>query len=111
VSAPEIRVVLVTAPDPHTAAGLARVLVEERLAACGNVVPGITSVFRWDGEVQEESEVLLILKTEARQLERLVSRTVELHPYDVPEVIAVPVDFGHRPYLSWVSESVSEGGA
>ncbi len=111
MSAPEIRVVLVTAPDRDTAAGLARVLVEERLAACGNVVPGITSVFRWDGEIQEESEALLILKTEEGQLDRLVSRTVELHPYDVPEVIAIPVDFGHRPYLSWVSESVSEGGA
>ncbi len=74
-------------------------------------MPGITSVFRWDGEIQEESEALLILKTEEGQLDRLVSRTVELHPYDVPEVIAIPVDFGHRPYLSWVSESVSEGGA
>ena len=109
MSADDIRVVLVTTPDRDSAVAVARQLVSERLAACGNILPGITSIFRWEGAVQEEAEALLVLKTDGSRLAKLIQRAVELHPYDVPEVIAIPVVDGHRPYLSWVKQSVTEG--
>ncbi|MEX0843250.1 MAG: divalent-cation tolerance protein CutA [Gemmatimonadota bacterium] len=98
----DIHVVLVTAPDPETARLLVRRLVEARLVACGNVLPGVTSIYRWEGEVQEDSEVLVVLKAPARVLPALVRRVREEHPYDVPEVIALPVAGGLDAYLSWV---------
>lgn len=102
-----VRVVFVTAPDVEAAAALVRSLVTERLAACGNLVPGITSIYRWEGEVHEDPEVLLILKTSEAQVEALVRRVAELHPYDVPEVLALPVDQGLPAYLSWVGSETS----
>jgi periplasmic divalent cation tolerance protein len=100
----DIRAVLVTVPDPEAADRLGRTLVEERLAACANLVPGVVSLYRWEGEVQRDEEVLLILKCTAPGVEALRRRVVELHPYDVPEVLALPVAEGHAPYLRWVRE-------
>ncbi|RMH14840.1 MAG: divalent-cation tolerance protein CutA [Gemmatimonadetes bacterium] len=97
-----VRLVLVTTPDRETAESLARTLVEERLAACGNVVPGLRSIFRWEGEVQAEDEALLLLKTRVEHVERVGRRVAELHPYDVPEVVALPVCAGLGAYLDWV---------
>ncbi len=77
-------------------------LLEERLVACANVVPGITSIYRWEGEVHEEAEVLVVLKTRASLVPTLIARVEELHPYDVPEVLALPVLAGYDPYLEWV---------
>ncbi len=105
---PDIRVILMTAPDPEVALDLGRRLVEERLAACANVVPGLTSVFRWEGEVQEEAEALLILKTTEAEAKALVARAVDIHPYDVPEVIVLPVVDGHGPYLEWVDAETGD---
>jgi periplasmic divalent cation tolerance protein len=99
-------VVLVTAPDADTAAGLARALVEERLAACGNVVPGLRSVYRWEGAVRDEPEALLLLKTTRARFEALREAVLRLHPYQVPEVIAVPVEAGSAPYLAWLAGQV-----
>ena len=99
-------VALVTAPDAEAAERLASALVEERLAACANVVPGVVSIFRWDGKVQREDEVLIVLKTTAEALPRLTPRVAELHPYDVPEVLALPVSGGLDAYLSWVTAEV-----
>ena len=104
-----VRVVLVTAPDTATAEALAEKLVEERLAACGNVVPGLTSIFRWDGAVQREEEALLMLKSTLGQVEVLTGRIVELHPYDVPEVLVIPVESGNSAYLEWVAANVGGG--
>ena len=98
----EIRTVLMTAPDPGTAEDLVRTLVEERWAACGNVIPGLVSVYWWEGEVERAEEVQVILKTTAGKISGLVDRAVELHPYDVPEVLALPVTEGYRPYMEWV---------
>jgi periplasmic divalent cation tolerance protein len=95
-------VVLVTAPSADKAAELARALVEERLAACGNVLPQLRSIYRWQGAVHDEPEALLILKTTAALFERLRARVVELHPYDTPEVLALPVAAAHAPYLDWI---------
>jgi periplasmic divalent cation tolerance protein len=98
-------VVLVTAPSAEEAARMARALVEERLAACGNVVPGLRSIYRWEGKVQEEAEALLLLKTTRRRFEALRARVRSLHPYEVPEVIALPVEAGHPAYLEWIAAS------
>jgi periplasmic divalent cation tolerance protein len=95
-------VVLVTAPTPERAAEIARALVEERLAACGNVVPAIRSIYRWEGKVQDEAEALLVLKTTRARFEALRDRVLALHPYEVPEVIALAVETGSAPYLAWL---------
>jgi periplasmic divalent cation tolerance protein len=96
-------VVLVTAPTAEKAAELARALVEERLAACGNVVPGLRSIYRWEGKVQDDAEALLLLKTTRGRFEALRERVLALHPYQVPEVIALAVDAGSAPYLAWIA--------
>ena len=95
--------VLVTAPTPAAGADLCRALVEERLAACGNVVPGLRSIYRWEGRVLDEPEVLLVLKTVRERVPELIARTSELHPYDVPEILVLDVESGHQPYLEWVT--------
>lgn len=98
----DVHVVLVTAPDTETAEKLVRTVIDERLAVCGTIVPGGISIYRWQGEVQRESEVVVLLKAHEDTLARLIRRVPELHPYDVPEVLALPVVGGHRPYLDWI---------
>jgi len=102
-----VQVVLVTAPDADAGSGLARQLVDERLAACANLVAPVRSIYRWEGAVQDDPEVLLVLKTRPERLEALCARVVELHPYDVPEVLALPVTGGSAPYLRWVREETT----
>lgn len=99
-----VAVVLTTVPDAERGEALARTLVDERLVACGNLVPGITSIFRWSGEVQKEGEVLLVLKTRADGLGPLFARMREIHPYDVPEMLALPVLAGSTAYCDWVAQ-------
>ena len=103
----DVVAVLVTAPSSESALALARQVVEESLAACGNVVPNVTSVFRWNKKVTEEDEVLLILKTSAARSAALIARVAELHPYEVPEVLSLSVGNGYGPYLDWVGECTS----
>jgi periplasmic divalent cation tolerance protein len=103
-------VVLVTAPTPERAAELARALVEERLAACGNVVPGLRSIYRWEGKVQDEAEALLVLKTTRARFAALRDRVLALHPYQVPEVLALPVEAGAERYLGWIASETAQGG-
>lgn len=99
-------VVLVTLPSVEAARKMARTLVEEELAACGNVVPGIDSIYRWEGEVQQGQEALLILKSTEPTFETLRARVVELHDYECPEVLRLDVAAGHVPYLDWIAASV-----
>lgn len=99
-------VVLVTAPDADTAAHLARTVVEERLAACGNLLPGVRSIYRWEGRVMDEAEVLVVLKTTRAGFEALRARVVDLHPYDCPEVLGLPVEAAHAAYAEWVRAQV-----
>jgi len=96
-------VVLVTAPDAERAAAIARALVEERLAACGNVLPAIRSIYRWEGKLQDDAEALLVLKTTRARFPALRDRVLALHPYEVPEVIALPVEAGSAAYLGWIA--------
>jgi len=102
----EVRMVFVTVPDATIAADLTRQLLEERLVACGNIIEGVRSVYRWEGKICDESEALLILKTVEQAVARLKQRVVELHPYECPEVLAVSVSEGHEDYISWVREQV-----
>lgn len=104
----DVRTVLTTVPDAETGERIGRMLVEERLAACANVVPGVVSLYRWQGALERSTEALVVLKTTSNRLEALRARAVELHPYDVPEVIALAVEGGHSPYLAWVRAEVGE---
>jgi len=97
-----------TCPDDMTAARLAETLVEERLAACVNVMPGLRSVYRWQGAVECSNEVLLLIKTTRARLPALSARVLELHPHELPEVVAVEVAGGLPAYLDWVAEQTSD---
>jgi periplasmic divalent cation tolerance protein len=96
--------VLVTSPQDK-AAEIASNLVSSKLAACVNIVPTIRSIYTWQSEMCDDTESLLVIKTRAALFEPLRKRVLELHPYDVPEVIAMPIVNGHLPYLQWVDES------
>ena len=102
----DIVVGFVTGPDREQLVRMGRTLVEERLIACLNVVDGVTSVYRWDTEVAEDAEALGILKTTAARTGAVERRIRELHPYEVPEVLFLPVGAGSEPYLNWVAEEV-----
>ena len=98
----QVVVVLVTCPTNAVATRLARHLVSARLAACVNIIPGLTSLFWWRGKIDRCRETLLVIKTTAPVFERLRRAVQRLHPYDTPEIITLPVTRGHAPYLSWV---------
>jgi len=100
-------VVLVTAPSEAIALELGQRLVDDRLAACVSVVPGVTSIFMWEGKREEASEALLVIKTRAERYPALQQRVLELHPYSVPEVLALAVEAGAPAYLRWVQDSVA----
>ncbi len=103
-----ICVVLVTFPSSELATTIGRALVEERLAACVNLIPAVRSIFRWQDKISDETEVLAIFKTTTAVAPQLVERVTQLHPYDVPEALVVPVSDGLPAYLAWVASSVGE---
>jgi periplasmic divalent cation tolerance protein len=102
----ETQIVLCTVPDEATAQRIASALVAENLAACVNIVPGITSVYRWKGAIETAAELLLIIKTTLGVYTRLQDRIHALHPYELPEIIAVSVDQGLPDYLAWITTSL-----
>jgi len=102
MSASEVLVVLVTVPNVGAADRIARLLVDEQLAACVNVVGPIRSLYRWEGAVHEDAEHLLVVKTRRTLLDRVDARVRALHDYDVPEVVALPVIGGSAAYLAWI---------
>lgn len=106
----DVRIVLVTAPTIEEAAPLGRRLVEEQLAACVNLVPGLRSIYRWQDHVQDDTEVLLIIKTSASACDRLIRRVLELHSYDTPEALVLPVLGGADAYLDWLRLQVRPEG-
>jgi len=99
--------VFMTAPDEATAVALTRAVVDEQLAACGNVMPTVRSIYRWQGEVNDDAEAMVIFKTTQAGVEALQARLVQLHPYDCPEVLVVNADGGHEDYLAWVHSVVA----
>lgn len=104
----DVRLVLATGPGPAELRALGRTLVNERLAACVNVVDGVASVYRWEDAVEEAEESLALIKTTGDRLDALRDRLLELHPYDEPEFLALEIDTGSASYLRWVAASVSE---
>ncbi len=104
----EYIVILVTASTAKEAETIAEDLVASRLAACGNIIPGIRSIFHWKDEVQKEEETLLVLKSRADLFDRIEQRVRELHSYEVPEIIALPILRGSPPYLAWLSEETDK---
>ena len=105
MSATDARVVFVTTPDVVVAERIGRTVVDENLAACANILPGIRSIYRWEGAIEDTAEVLLLVKTTAARVEALRARVIELHPYEVPEFLAVDVSSAHAPYLDWMREN------
>ena len=100
--------VLCTVGKPEDAEWIGREMVDRSLAACVNILPPMTSIYRWRGEVERADETLMLFKTTDERYEALREAIVALHSYDVPEVIAIPVALGHAPYLAWLQESVEK---
>jgi periplasmic divalent cation tolerance protein len=102
-------VVLSTAPDAATGERIGRALVEARLAACVNVVPGLVSIYRWKGSLSRDPEVLCVIKTRRTLLARMAARLRQVHPYEVPEILAIAVQSAARPYLAWLLAETRPG--
>lgn len=101
--APAAQLVLSTCPDRDTAERLARLLVERRLAACVNIVPGLVSVYRWQGEIHRDAECLLLIKTDTERYPALETALRAAHPYELPEIVAVTISNGSTDYLRWIT--------
>ena len=102
--------VLSTVGDAETAEEIARDVVGKGLAACVNIIPEIRSIYSWKGRIESDAERLLVIKTTGERFEALRATIVRLHPYDVPEVIAVPIERGHTPYLEWLDAACENAG-
>src|SRR3989338_8556704 len=100
-------VVLTTTPDQRSARKIASSAVSSRLAACVTFLPGAVSIYRWKGRVRRSKEVLLLLKTSSAQFDRLKNLIQSAHPYEVPEIIALPIIKGTKNYLSWLAENLT----
>ena len=96
-------VVYCTCPNRVVAERIAEAVIDERLAACVNLIPGLTSIYRWEGQMQHDVELLLIIKTRSVVYPQLEARLRELHPYQVPEIIALPIQAGSAAYLNWIA--------
>ncbi|MGD9580415.1 MAG: divalent-cation tolerance protein CutA [Vampirovibrionia bacterium] len=100
-------VVLITAPDEQTAEMIAKALVEQELAACVNIIPSIRSIYSWDGSICDDSEVMMVVKTIAEKFDKLEAVVKDIHSYDVPEIILLPIEKGSKNYLQWIDTCVS----
>lgn len=110
-AADRIRLVVTTVPDAETGEGLVRELIEDRLIACGNLVPGATSIYRWESVVEKQTEVVVLMKTSKAAVPRVFERVAELHPYEVPELLAFAVESGSDAYCQWVVDEIKEVNA
>ncbi len=102
------RLALTTCADSESASRLASQLVERRIAACVNILPGIRSIYRWQGKIEDDAECLLIIKTVADRVADLKKSIDELHSYDVPELVVLPIEAGAASYLQWIAEQTAE---
>jgi periplasmic divalent cation tolerance protein len=102
------QIVLCTVPDRDTAERIAGALVTDQLAACVNIIPGITSVYRWKNRIEKDAEHLLIIKTQGAVFGTLQDTIRKLHPYELPEIIAVPIQDGLPEYLDWITTSLAQ---
>lgn len=102
----QYQLALCTCPDEESAEMIANHLVDEQLAACVNIINGVRSVFRWQGEVESNNEVLLVIKTMAHVYDRMEQTILQYHPYELPEIVIVPISNGEHDYLSWVKRGI-----
>jgi periplasmic divalent cation tolerance protein len=102
----ELQIALCTVPDEKTAGQIADALISEKLAACINIVPSIMSVYRWNDAIEHDQELLLLIKTSVSVWPLLEARLLELHPYELPEIIAVPIHTGQTDYIKWIKNSL-----
>jgi periplasmic divalent cation tolerance protein len=103
---PRFFVVLSTVPSESVGRDIAREMVAGKLAACVNIVPGVVSIYDWQGRIEESTEALLIMKTTTEKVKSLIENVKRLHPYEVPEIIAIPIDDGYAPYFEWIQSIV-----
>lgn len=99
--------VYTTFPDEESAASVAEHLLKKKLVACANILPAMRSLYLWKGKLQHEDEVVMVLKTTSEQFETLEKEIVKRHPYDIPAIIALPIETGHEPYLQWIVDQTS----
>ena len=104
-------VVLITVPSREFSEEISHALVKDQLAACVNIIPGIFSIYQWKGGIESDNEFLLIAKSRTALLDKIVATVKKFHPYDVPEVIALPIIAGSDDYMAWIDESTSENEA
>jgi len=102
-----VLLVFCTFPDAETAAAMTRTLVEEKLVACGNILPGVRSIYAWEGKVEDAPEVLVLFKTAGPAYAKLEKRLLKLHPYDTPEILALETGAAAKAYAAWVAAAVS----
>lgn len=96
----------ITAPNREEALQIGNALVEEKLAACVHLVPGLTSIYRWKGAICQDEEILLMAKSQYSQLNEIVRCVIEIHSYEVPEIVAIPIAGGSQAYLDWIKDSI-----
>ena len=101
-------IVLMTAPDKDEAKKIVHILLEEKLIACANIIDAVSSFFRWKGKIDEEKEVLVIMKSHKNLFKNISTRILELHSYDVPEILAVPIRDGSSSYLDWMKSCLEQ---
>lgn len=107
ISNSKIIIVFVTVPGLREGTRISRAILTSRLAACVNVIPAIQSIYKWDGKIVQEKEAMLVLKTTRPQYQKLERKIKELHPYEVPEIIAIPLICGSSQYVEWVTREVA----
>lgn len=102
-----VLLVITTFPDAEVAAQAIRTLVEEKLAACGSIIPGVRSLYAWEGKIEDSAEVMVVFKTASAAYAKLEKRLLKLHPYETPEVVALEVGATNRAYAEWVAAAVA----
>ena len=100
------RIVFVTVPDQAVGEKIAHALIDERLASCANLIPGLVSIYQWEGRRHREPEVLMVIKTRVDRFESLKERVLQLHPYQCPEIVSVPIEMGFHRYLQWIDGEI-----
>ena len=108
VAKSEIIIVFVTVPGLREGSRISKAILTSRLAACVNVIPGVQSIYKWKGKIVQEKEAMLVLKTTRPRYRKLEQKIKQLHPYEVPEVIAIPLIFGSPQYIEWVTREVAD---
>ena len=102
-----VSIIYSTIGSVEEARKIARILVEEKLVACVNIIPKIESIYRWQGNIEEDSECILLAKTTDKNVERTIQRIKEIHSYDVPDIVTIPITSGLKDYLNWVEDETA----